>query len=91
MNLDNLENKKVLILGFSTTGIACANYFALKGANVYISEFEPLKEKNKQKVEELEEKGVKIEFNGHSDEFINGAEFCILSPSIPDSAPILAK
>lgn len=91
MNLDNLENKKVLILGFSTTGIACANYFALKGANVYISEFEPLKEKNKQKVEELEEKGVKIEFNSHSDEFINGAEFCILSPSIPDSVPILAK
>ena len=32
-----LKNKKVLILGFSTTGIAAAKYFAGKGANVFVS------------------------------------------------------
>ena len=37
--MENLKNKKVLILGFSTTGIACAKYFANAGADTYISEF----------------------------------------------------
>ena len=39
----------------------------------------------------FEKLGVKIEFNGHSDEFIEGAQFCILSPSIPDDAEILKR
>jgi len=89
--MDNLENKKILILGFSTTGVACAKYFASKKANVFVSEFSSLKEKDVSLAEELKSLGVKLEFDGHSDEFIDSAEFCILSPSIPTDAPILAK
>lgn len=89
--MDNLENKKVLILGFSTTGVACAKYFANKNANVFVSEYSELKEKDKQLAKELENLGVNLEFSGHSEEFINNAEFCVLSPSIPTDAPILAK
>ena len=87
--MENLKNKKVLILGFSTTGIACAKYFANAGADTYISEFN--EKKDNKKVSELETLGIKIEFNGHSDEFINNADFCILSPSIPTDAPVLTK
>ena len=57
--MDNFQNKKVLILGFSTTGIAAARYFIKQEANVYISEFSELKEKNATIVEELKEKGSK--------------------------------
>jgi len=89
--MNNIKNKKILIIGFSTTGIACARYFAKKEANVYLSEFNDKQEKNKSIIEELNASGVKTEFNGHSDEFINNAEFCILSPSIPTDAPILKK
>lgn len=89
--MDNYQNKKVLILGFSTTGIAAARYFAKHNANVYISEFSEPKEKNASIVEELKEKNIKIEFSGHSEEFINNSDFCILSPSIPTDAPILGK
>ena len=89
--MDNFQNKKVLILGFSTTGIAAARYFIKQEANVYISEFSELKEKNATIVEELKEKGAKIEFNGHSEEFITNSDLCILSPSIPTDAPILEK
>ncbi len=86
-----LRNKKILILGFSTTGTACARYFAQNKADVYISEFSEMKESQAQDAEELKKLGVKIEFGGHSDEFIDGAEFCILSPSIPTDAPVLKK
>lgn len=89
--MNNLENKKILILGFSTTGIAAAKYFAKHNAQVFVSEFEKIKEKDALRIEELEKQGVKIEFGGHSEEFISNCEFCILSPSIPTDAPILAK
>ena len=60
--MENLKNKKVLILGFSTTGIACAKYFANAGADTYISEFN--EKKDNKTVSELETLGIKIEFNG---------------------------
>ncbi len=86
-----LKNKKILILGFSTTGTACAKYFAQHGADVYVSEYSKIQEKQKEEYEELKNLGIKIEFEGHSDEFIRGSEFCILSPSIPTDAPVLQK
>ncbi|MBQ7287497.1 MAG: UDP-N-acetylmuramoyl-L-alanine--D-glutamate ligase, partial [Candidatus Gastranaerophilales bacterium] len=90
MNND-LTNKKVLILGFSLTGVATAKYFAQKGTSVFVSEFGEMKEKDKVQFEELKKLNVQMEFQGHSEEFINGAEFCVLSPSIPTDAPVLAK
>ena len=44
---NELKNKKILILGFSTTGIASAKYFAQQNALVFISEFNQMQEKNK--------------------------------------------
>ena len=89
--MDNIKDKKILILGFSTTGVAAAKYFSKKGADVYISEYSDEQEKNKEAKEELLSLGIKIEFNSHSDEFIKGSDFCILSPSIPSDAPVLKK
>lgn len=86
-----LKEKKVLILGFSLTGVASAKYFAQQGANVYISEFSQINEKDRDLLDEVKKLGIKTEFNGHSDEFLEGAEFCILSPSIPTDAPILSR
>lgn len=87
----NIENKKILILGFSTTGIASAKYFLKNNADVYISEFSKADEKDKEQIQELENLGAHIEFGGHSDEFINNSYFCILSPSIPFEAEVLKK
>ena len=86
-----LRNKKILILGFSTTGIASAKYFKSKGADVYISEYSQMKDNQRAEFDELKNLGINIEFGGHSDNFIKNAEFCILSPSIPTDAPVLKK
>ena len=90
MNTD-IKNKKILILGFSITGIASAKYFNSLGANVFVSEFNDKKEKDLALIEELKQLGIKLEFNGHSEEFIKNSAFCILSPSIPTDAPILKE
>lgn len=87
----NLKDKKILILGFSKTGLSACKYFLEKGACVYISEQKEKQDKDIKKVDKLKSKGVRIEFNGHSDEFIKNADFCILSPSIPPEAPILKR
>ena len=85
------KKKKALILGFSKTGIACAKYLKKQGYDVFVSEFNEEKEKDKELVNEMQILDINLEFNGHSDEFINGADFCILSPSIPTDAPVLKK
>lgn len=86
-----LLNKKVLILGYSLTAKKSVDFFINKGAKVYISEFseEPVNQKNE--IEDLRKLGVNFEFGGHTDEFINNADICIISPSIKDSAPVLSK
>ncbi len=87
----DLKNKKILVLGFSTTGIAAAKYFSKKGANVYISESSELSKKNEKSLAEIKSLGVEVEFGGHSDKFIDDSKFCILSPSIPSDAEILNR
>ena len=84
----DFKNKKILVLGYSITGVAAAKYLAKNGASVYLSE---VKERTNQDTKELENLGVQIEFNGHSEEFINNAAFAILSPSIPPKTPILQE
>ncbi len=91
MNINDLKNKKILVLGFSKTGIAAAKYFKNHGMDVYLSESSELKEKNQKIYEDLAKSGINIEFNGHSDEFLDGSLFCLLSPSIPPEAPVLER
>ncbi len=79
---------KVVILGCSVSGIAAARYLLASNYDVYVSEFGKLPDKFRKEVEELEAQGVKFEFNGHTEEFINGSEFAVTSPSIPNSAPV---
>lgn len=88
-NTKDFKDKKILVVGFSTTGIASCKYFVSKGANVYLTESNDFLEKNKAKKDELDALGVKMEFSKHSNEFIKDSYFAIVSPSIPVDAPII--
>lgn len=86
-----MEKKKVLILGFSKSGIAAAKYLNRHGADVFITELREKKEEDSTQIEELTKLGIKIEMGGHSDEFINGSDFAVTSPGIPPSSKIFQK
>ena len=85
----NWFDKKVLILGFSRSGIAAAKYLNSKGADCFITEIKEVEDK--QKVKELEDIGIRIEFGGHSDEFIDDSYIAITSPGIPPKSEIFKK
>ena len=85
----NWFDKKVLILGFSRSGISAAKYLNSKGADCYITEIKPIEDKKS--VEEVEALGIKVESGGHSDEFIKDSYLAVTSPGIPPKSEIFKK
>ena len=85
----NWFDKKVLILGFSKSGISAAKYLNSRGADCYITELKPIEDKKS--IEEVEALGIKVEAGGHSDEFINDSYIAITSPGIPPKSDIFKK
>lgn len=77
------NNKKILILGFSVSGKVAAEYLADKNCSVYITEKREEKPDDKTDIEKLKNLGVKIEFGGHSQEFLSDVDLAITSPSLP--------
>ena len=86
-----LFDKKVLVLGFSKSGISAAKYLNKNGADVYITEFREEKQEDGIMLKELRDSGIKIEMGGHSDEFIKDSYIAVTSPGIPPHSEIMQK
>ena len=80
---------KVLFLGLSKSGISAAKFAVTKGYDVYLTEGKS--EVDLEKVKELQNLGIKVEYGSHSEEFIDGANFVITSPGIPPKSEILQR
>ena len=83
--------EKVLVLGLSKSGIAAAIASKKRGNDVYITEGKEPKEEFKDKIDELKSMGIHIETGGHTDAFIEGADYAITSPGIPPKSEIFSK
>ena len=84
----DIKNKKVLVLGISVTGLGTVKFLSKMDANIFVSEFDE-KKKDSKEFEEIKKYTKNIEVGGHSEEFISGSDYVILSPSIPESAKII--
>ncbi len=84
-------DKKVLILGFSKSGISAAKYLNDVGAECYITEYNAINEEQQNQVEELQKLGIQVEFGGHSESFIEGSYLAVTSPGIPPTSEIMQK
>ncbi len=84
-------DKKVLILGYSKSGIAAAEYLNQKGAQCFITEKKPMPENSLKSVEELNEKGILTEFENHSKEFMDDVYIAVTSPGIPPNSELMQK
>ena len=83
--------EKVLILGLSKSGIAAAKYAVTKNYDVYITEGNSTKEEYLPQIDYLKSLGIKIETNGHTEEFISGSSFAVTSPGIPPKSEIFRR
>ena len=81
--------EKILVLGLSKSGISAAKLGINLGYDVYLTEGKA--DVNELQVKELENLGIKVEFSGHSDEFIEGASLVITSPGIPPKSDIFKR
>lgn len=86
-----LNNKNVLVLGLSKSGIAAAKVLHKHGAKVAITERRDIRLEFEQIAQNLKAMGIEIESGRHSEEFINRAELAITSPGIPPHSEIFKK
>ena len=72
-----LENKNILVLGLSISGLSVAKYAAKKGASVIITEKRGQTAEDTAVIRELGELGIKVEMGGHSDEVVKNADIIL--------------
>ena len=76
----------IVILGAGESGVGAAILALKEGWEVFVSDFGEIKEEYKN---ELQQRGISFEEEGHSLEQILKADVVVKSPGIPDKAPVM--
>jgi UDP-N-acetylmuramoylalanine--D-glutamate ligase len=88
MELSDLKDKKILVVGLGKTGVALTKLLVENGAQVTISDHKSKPELTGT-VEQVEGlPGVKLDLGGHSPKTFLAQEMVILSPGIPSNLKI---
>lgn len=87
----NWTDKKILIIGLSKSGVSAARYLSKQGAECFITEYKPLKDEDKELIEELKNENIKVETGKHSEEFIENSYIAITSPGVPPRSEIFTR
>ncbi|NTW52283.1 MAG: UDP-N-acetylmuramoyl-L-alanine--D-glutamate ligase [Chlorobiaceae bacterium] len=85
MNPEALHGKPVSVLGAGKSGLAAAELLVKMGARPFVSEYGAISRDARDFLRTL---GVPFEEDGHSGR-VHEAEFCVVSPGIPQTAPVL--
>jgi len=87
-NADYFKHKKITVVGFGRSGLACANLLSDLGAQVSITDNQdnPATRSNAAKLKP----GIKSELGLHSRDFIKERDLVVVSPGVADtSGPII--
>jgi len=79
--------KRAVVIGFGVSGRAAARVLVEEGAEVRVSEVRPAGEL--EVPDDLD--GVLMLAGGHRDEHLDGASVVIVSPGVPESAPLVGR
>ena len=85
----NLKNLKVAVLGAKRSGIAAAILAARRGAEVLLSDAANPEIAPQQRLE-LKQHNVQLEIGGHTSKIFD-SDLVVLSPGIPNDAPIVIE
>lgn len=84
-NTEYFKNKRITILGFGRSGLACSNLLYDLGADVRISDIQD-NETTRRNLLKLKSEQIKVELGRHSEDFIKGRDLIIISPGIADTS-----
>ncbi len=82
LNTDYFKGKKIVIIGFARSGLACANLLYGLGARVSITDNSD-SELTRLNLSRLKSKDIKVELGVHTRDFIVNRDFAVVSPGIP--------
>ncbi len=82
-----VKDRHIVVIGAARSGTAAASLLHKKGAQVFVTDKNPLDEETRQHFEAL---GIPYEENGHTDR-ARQAEFAVLSPGVPTEAPLVQE
>jgi UDP-N-acetylmuramoylalanine--D-glutamate ligase len=85
INTDNFRAKKVAVVGFARSGLACANLLYSLGADVCVTDNKD-SEALRHNLTLLKSKKIKVELGKHSEESIKGKELLVISPGVSNDS-----
>ncbi len=90
--VQNIEGKRVTVIGGARSGLAVAKLLKKIGADVFISDMKKPEEIKYVKFtpEDLKSAGIKYEFGEHSEK-VYDCDFMVISPGVPSNAPVVLK
>lgn len=83
--MTDVQGRHIVIIGAARSGMAAASLLHRKGATVFVTDNSMIGHPVKQR---LEAEGIGYEENGHSERALEG-DFAVVSPGVPDEAPLL--
>jgi UDP-N-acetylmuramoylalanine--D-glutamate ligase len=85
----NLKNKKITIIGAIRSGVGAAKLIKKVGGIPFVSDIADEKHIT-EFVDELKEENIKYETGGHTEK-VYDCEMMVVSPGVPNEAPVLIK
>lgn len=88
-NKDCFRGKKVLVVGFARSGLACANLLFDSGATVSITDNND-NAATRLNASKLKSETIRLELGAHSQESVKGRDLVVISPGVPsDALPVV--
>src|ERR1019366_669421 len=90
MNLMELKDKRVLVVGLGKSGVASALFLKAHGARVTVSDTKSGDELRNE-IPVLLDHGITVETGGHGERTFRGQDLIVVSPGVPVDAPQLVQ
>jgi UDP-N-acetylmuramoylalanine--D-glutamate ligase len=86
--MDDYRDKQIVVVGAGRTGRALAEHFLRRGAVVVLSDTRSLDQFKDSSF--LAQRGIRLDFGGHSEELFVAADLIAISPGVPLDLPAVA-
>src|SRR5258708_18510422 len=90
MNLMELKDKRVLVVGLGKSGVASALFLKARGARVTVSDTKS-PDQLRHEIPALLDHGIAVETGGHGERTFRGQDLIVVSPGVPVDAPPLVQ
>jgi UDP-N-acetylmuramoylalanine--D-glutamate ligase len=82
------RGKRITVLGLGDSGLAAARVLAAEGAHITVSEQRPIDQLG-EALAQAAAAGANVLAGGHAPEHLQDADIVVVSPGVPESAPVI--